>query len=404
MKKQIGLLAIVLCIHGIAVSQQLINNTFGKGINVMASDSSMSMKFHYRIQSLFIGEYDQSSETWETNALIRRSRLKFSGFAFTPKLKYKGEMGLSNRDIAINKEDGNTRDAARLILDAVIKWQFANKWQLWVGQTKLPGNRERVVSSADLQFVDRSLVNSKFNVDRDMGFQLHGKINLGSTFLVTPKFALTKGEGRDITSSNYGGFNYTAHVDFLPFGKFEGKKQDFILADINRQSTPKLAIGVTYNLNQGATRQQGQLGSFIYQTTYPTDSTMEIINGANDLTAIQIDLLFKYQGFSLFGEYASTTAAEKLDNLSKGYNTGSGYNIQAGYVMKNNWEIAGRYTSVMADDENYSSMPSETQYTLGLSKYVLGHSLKVQSDISYIIEEGSDDGNIMFRLQTEMQF
>ena len=79
----------------------------------MASDSSMSMKFHYRIQSLFTGEYDQSSETWETNALIRRSRLKFSGFAFTPKLKYKGEMGLSNRDIAINKEDGNTSGAAR---------------------------------------------------------------------------------------------------------------------------------------------------------------------------------------------------------------------------------------------------------------------------------------------------
>ena len=52
-------------------------------------------------------------------------------------------------------------------------------------------------------------------------------------------------------------------------------------------------------------------------------------------------MLFKYQGFSLFGEYASTTAADKLENLSKGYNTGSGYNIQAGYVMKNNWEIAG---------------------------------------------------------------
>ena len=66
MKKQIGLLAFVLFMHDIAVSQQMINNnTFGKGIKVMASDSSMSMKFHYRIQSLFVGEYDQSSETWE---------------------------------------------------------------------------------------------------------------------------------------------------------------------------------------------------------------------------------------------------------------------------------------------------------------------------------------------------
>ena len=29
----------------------------------------------------------------------RRARLKFSGFAYSPKLKYKLELGLSNRDI-----------------------------------------------------------------------------------------------------------------------------------------------------------------------------------------------------------------------------------------------------------------------------------------------------------------
>ena len=38
-------------------------------------------------------------------------------------------------------------------------WHFAKNWELWAGQTKLPGNVERVISSGDLQLVDRSLLN-----------------------------------------------------------------------------------------------------------------------------------------------------------------------------------------------------------------------------------------------------
>ena len=39
-------------------------------------------------------------ENANTSAFIRRARLKFDGFALSPKLKYKLELGLSNRDIA----------------------------------------------------------------------------------------------------------------------------------------------------------------------------------------------------------------------------------------------------------------------------------------------------------------
>jgi phosphate-selective porin OprO and OprP len=33
------------------------------------------------------------------------------------------------------------------VLDAVAKWNFAENFSLWFGQAKLPGNRERVISS-----------------------------------------------------------------------------------------------------------------------------------------------------------------------------------------------------------------------------------------------------------------
>ena len=65
------------------------------------------------------------------------------------------ELGLTNKDISGASDF--TKDAPRLILDAVVKWGFAPGWELWAGQTKLPGNIERVISSANLQFVDQKL-------------------------------------------------------------------------------------------------------------------------------------------------------------------------------------------------------------------------------------------------------
>ena len=273
----------------ISFSQDVSNSSFGKGLRLVTADSSLSVKFHFRMQHLYTTSFDQESEKFESNALVRRSRLKFSGKAYSDKLSYKVELGLTSRDIGTNKEFGQGRDASRIILDAVLKYRFQKHWTLWVGQTKLPGNRERVVSSANLQFVDRSLVNSRFNIDRDMGIQLRGKLKAGQ-MVFEPKFSISNGEGRNITEGNHGGLCYTARLDWLPFGQFEGKKQDYILSDINRQSKPKLAIGITANENQNTVRQQGQLGSFVI------DSMGNFVEST--LSHIEADAHFKFKGFS----------------------------------------------------------------------------------------------------------
>ena len=58
-------------------------------------------------------------------------------------------------------------------------WKTGN---FGLDKLKLPGNVERVVSSANLQLIDRSLLNSRFNIDRDLGIQLRHKTKLGSEF------------------------------------------------------------------------------------------------------------------------------------------------------------------------------------------------------------------------------
>ena len=183
-----------------AMGQQVVESSFGKGVYVVASDSSFSMKFNARVQSLLMFEAPSdniSMEGMTSNWLIRRSRLKFSGFAYSPKLKYKIELGLSNRDHG--GESIHTNNTSNLILDAFVSWNFYKNMEVWIGQTKLPGNRERVISSQKLQFVDRSLVNSRFNIDRDMGVQFRNKINFGAV-ATRQALAISQGEGRNRTN------------------------------------------------------------------------------------------------------------------------------------------------------------------------------------------------------------
>jgi hypothetical protein len=45
----------------------------------------------------------------------------------------------------------------------------------------------------------------------------------------------------------------------------------------------------------------------------------------------------------------------------------------------------------------------ENQYTLGLSKYIAGHKLKVQTDVSYLDIIGKTN-ELLFRLQVDIHF
>jgi hypothetical protein len=401
MKLNYILFAAILCIAFNANSQEISDTKFGKGlINFVAKDSSFSIKFAPRIQGRYMIDWNHNGENYgsgEQNFLIRRARLKFSGFAYSPKLKYKIELGLSNRDISGANEFN--RNAPRVILDAVIMWNFYENFELWAGQTKLPGNIERVVSSANLQFIDRSLLNSNFNIDRDLGIQLRHHANLGGDFTIREKIAISQGEGRNVTEGNLGGLQYTGRLEFLPFGTF-ASKGDYSQGDLKREKSPKLMAGITYDFNQDAVKTRSNGGSYMYQedgTFYQTD-----------ITTLFIDAMFKYNGFAFMGEYAMRDAADpvalELDGTTETgdiVRTGNAINAQASYLFKNNFEVAGRFTTL--DFEDITGRDPQEQYTLGISKYVVGHKLKVQSDVSYSTKDGNEDG-IMFRLGFDLHF
>ncbi len=379
---------------------QDITPKFGEGmLKFVAKDSSWSLKFAPRIQFRAQSQWDYEEDKFgkaEQSFLIRRARLKFDGFAYSPKLRYKIELGLSNRDLAGASEfTGNT---PLLILDAVIMWEFYKNFELWVGQTKLPGNRERVVSSANLQLIDRSILNKNFNIDRDLGFQLRHHFNLSEKILVREMFALSQGEGRNVVTGNLGGHQYTSRVEVLPFGEFT-KKGDYIGGDIYREKTPKLSIGATYDLNVDAVKTHSNQGSYMVNDEgfYETN-----------ISTLFVDAMFKYNGFSFMGEFSFRDASNPIAKNSDGtitdqeVYTGHGLNFQSGYLFKSNWEIAGRYTTV-SPKMDFSSKDIQNQFTLGGSKYIVGHNLKVQTDLTYSTV-GGESNFLEYRLGFDLHF
>lgn len=349
---------------------------FGNGLKYTAADSSFDMKFSMRFQTMLSETYREGeSEEWANQLLLRRSRFKFDGYAFNPSIKYKFEYDVVGGQV----------------LDAVVKWNFTGNFDLWVGQTKLPGNRERVISSQCMQFVDRSLLNARFNIDRDKGLQLHHNFNIGKV-VIKEAAAVSTGEGRVYTGTSTGN-DYTGRIDVLPFGEFKNKG-DYVGSDIDRESDPKLALGFTYDYNNKAIFNMGQLGN-----------KMSI---QRDLEATFTDLMFKFRGLSIMSEYATKRTTngnpEVLDTLGKvieSFYTGKSLNAQIGYLFKNNVELAGRYTSVTP--EKRTGNHEITEYTLGVSDYISGHNLKIQGDLSLRKQENVKD-LIIFRLQLEVSF
>ena len=165
--------------------------------------------------------------------------------------------------------------------------------------------------------------------------------------------------------------------------------------DLKRQVKPKLGFGLAYDINDRAGRDRGQLGNFL-----PVAASQ-----LKTLNTFFADFMFKYKGFSMMGEYAHREVGggdnkvyDEFNNQVGTYYTGQAVNLQAGYLLKNNWEPSVRFTYMSPISSN-----KENEYTIGLSKYVVGHKLKVQTDLSYRDVLNKDD-KLFYRIQFDLHF
>ena len=353
--------------------QNLPNIEVGKGITFRPKNKSYEMTLRFRMQNMVGLSFGQDFGLTEAETQIKRLRLRFDGYIFSPKFIYSIQLGFSSYDTEVIP-NGNMN----LIRDAIVYFMPNSSWNIGFGQTKVKANRARVNSSSALQFVDRSIVNSEFGGDRDVGF--FGEYYYGDydSFALAAKASVTLGEGRNWNTSSNGGFAYTGRLELYPLGRLHGKSE-YVEGDLEWEETPKLMVGLGYTFNNKAQRTQGWKG--------------DILNGGQtrDICSYYADMVMKYKGFALTADYLGRyTPQSALLPDGQFIYTGSGLNVQASYLFDRKWELAVRNSTMFPDSEIRSLAGYErwNQSTIGVTRYIIGHSLKVQLDVSYNYMEG----------------
>lgn len=353
--------------------------TYGKGLGITSPDSLFMLNIRFRIQNR-VGITTASStdfEIREVEARVRRLRLRFDGFIYTKKLNYIIQLAFSRGDM-----DYDDTGFPNIIRDAMVIYSFNSHFALGLGQTKLPGNRQRVNSSGDLQFPDRSIVNATFNIDRDFGLQAYYNNSFNNGFHYVLRGAISTGEGRNFNSSDKG-LAYTGRIEFLPLGLFTNGG-DYFEGDLAREPKPKVSLGLSYSANHNTIRSGGQLGRFLYDP--------------RDMTTSMADFLVKYNGWALATEYLRRRSPDPITENTEGDKiyiyAGHGFNVQGSYLFKNNYELATRFSEVRPDQVLQDLEPRRRAYSIGATKYLRGHRVKFQIDWSYLENHWWGDENV----------
>ena len=366
--------------------------SFGKGIGITSPDSLYQLNIRFRMQNR-VTYIQNEGEQAAYDGQIRRLRLRLDGYVGNPKFLYAVQLSFAPGDVGEIREGENIN----IIRDAVVFYRPNKHWNISFGQTKLPGNRQRVNSSGGLQLTDRSINNAKFTIDRDFGFQVHHMNEYKDAFSYNVKTAVSTGEGRNVTSKPDAGVAVTGKVELLPLGAFT-KDGTYFEGDIVREQKPKLLISGAFQQNNQAKRAQGQLGNDLFE--------------ARTMKSLMLDAMFKYNGWAAMSSYMSRVTPKNAVTVDPNDNTqsnfvfvGSGFDYQLSYIFPSNYEIVGRYSTQTVGEDIKALAPNTKQYSFGVTKYIWEHTFKIQTEftfdtLSYF--NGSTKNNFYVRFQVEI--
>jgi phosphate-selective porin OprO and OprP len=252
--------------------------SYRAGLGLTSPDSTFRLNIRFRMQNRASLKMNDGTDD-EFEGIVRRLRLRFDGFVGDPRFLYAIQLSFAPGDVGTLREGENLN----VIRDAVFFYRPNNRINLGFGQTKLPGNRQRVNSSGALQLTDRSINNARFTIDRDYGFHFNYLNEDEEAFSWNLRTAVSSGNGRNWTRNLNTGLAYTARVELQPLGAFRDGGM-FFEGDLKRELRPKVMVGLTYHFNDDAQRTQGQTGGTLFDT--------------RDLTSVFFDAMLKYRGFS----------------------------------------------------------------------------------------------------------
>ena len=376
------LLAIAISLIGVtAKAQQGTSVVFDPHQGLLIErDSTFALNFRFRMQDRASFFHMAESGGQENTSLfqVRRFRLKLEGHAITPRLKYKVQLGLSEKDMSI----GDGHSAPNAVLDALVFYKLASRTKIGFGQGKLPGGRQAIISSSELELPERPLANSAFTLDRDMGFFLVQDVAFGQQHL-RMHGSVSQGEGR-ATSGVNSGLCYTGRLEWMPLGAFT-EEGDHMEGDLRRESKPKLSLAAAYSTDQNARRARAQAGP-----RFPDDA-------GRTIGTFFIDALFKHKGWAWQSEYNQRHAdgipavQDTATQVWTMVNEGWGLTSQLSRMIGERSQVVARHSMVRYAARLNEHYNDRDETTLGYSYYLNGHRIKLQSALAYNWRNGEMD-------------
>lgn len=338
----------------------------GKGVTINGVDGTTKLNLRFRVQELLSATTESETDlsVGKTQLSVRRMRIRLEGVLRDPRLRVNVQLAFSRSDM-----DLESSGIANVVRDAYVTWQFTPHFAASVGQAKLPGNRQRLVSSSEIQTPDRSPVNALFTVDRDVGVFGSYSREIGHARIVA-RGAVSSGEGRNAANGD-GGLAYTTRLEVLPFGAFTNGG-DYIEGDQAREASLKLSIATGISRNDRAVRTGGQLGVPLY--------------AARGMTTQFADVMLKRAGVMLSTEYAHRISPDPLTRSASSVRyvyAGEGFNVQASWLLPHrSWEPQLRFTRVVPSVaiRAQSGAESVAESAAGIARYVNGHRIKMNGE------------------------
>lgn len=379
-----------------------------KGLSVTSNDGNWSTNLQWRAQMRLTDPYRSDprqvsdfSQVDESSFELRRARMKIGGHGYKPWLKYYFEVDLQPTR---STTDSSTKASSRLI-----DWRITLDKYDWLsfraGQWKVNYNRERVDSSGRQTFVERSIANRIFTVDRQVGVMAFGRLFNGSPADLNYYLGVFNGEGRGVKNDD----NDMLHMARLQWN-FLGRELKWRQSDTGFSEKPAGTLAFASSSTQGrCTRWSssgcGNLDGF--------DSVSDANQGQFKIDQIVQETAFKWRGFAWQQEYHKKKVNDVVNN-TKSELTG-GY-AQAGYffnelfpTVPKKLELAFRYAFV--DEPNKTDIGitnTRKEYTGAINYFINDHNNKLTLDFSHLIlEDGLLDLNVSdnrLRFQWDVSF
>jgi|GEM_PF-1994050 len=341
--------------------------THGPSFRLATGDGAFSLTpYGYGQVRYTLTSVDGGTNT--SNFAVQRARLGVKGNAFGPDLHYQ---------LFLNVYGGKANEPVRLF-DWFADYRAGPRVSVKAGQYKVPYAVQWNVSAAQLQFVERGIVDATFRLDRDTGLSAHGALAEGVTYDV----GVFNGEGAEQVNPDVHHL-WVARLTAAPLGAFAPHESDL---ERSPEARVLLVAGAAYDddvASHTVTSLNGRLAAL----------------GTSDLVAWNLFAGLRRGG----GEARAEYHRRYLDPLAAAAptETAEGLALQGGWMLSPQVEAAARFSYL--DPDTHAGGDLTRAAGLGVSRFFAGHRSKLQADLFRISTQAPGGALRDHRLRVQYQ-